>query len=196
MTRTITTMGLAALLAVPIFAEAQQQKKAQRPNAGQAQRGQGARRLLGTYTIVSGSSAGKEIPEDRLGGRVRITEDQILINDTDDNEVYVVDYVLDRPEGRRGANPAAQTKGQQRRGMGRAIRMTTVRSSVDGAEGSTARGLFKIEDGTITLIYDFGEGDHVPTDFEAEEETENLFVLEKVDDAVEDATDADPDANP
>ena len=176
MIRTITTLGLAALLAVPALAEAQQQKKAQRPNAAQSQQVRGARELLGTYTIMSGSSAGEEIPEDRLNGRVRITEDQMFVTDRDDNEVYVIDYEFEGPEGGRE--------------MGRRVLMTTVRSSQEGAEGSTARGLLKVEGETVTLIYDFGDGEQYPEDFEAEKETENLFVMEKGGGEVEEAAPA------
>lgn len=113
-------------------------------------------KLEGGYTIVSGESDGKPIPEERIKGHtVRFTGDKIVTTDKDKKEVYVATYKLDE-----GKKPAV-------------IEL----KSVTPKEGS-ATGLIKKEGDTITLIYNEPGGD-VPTDFQAKAK-QNLFVLKNL----------------
>ncbi len=127
------------------------------------QKGQGvAAKLIGTYKLVSGSNGGKDIPKDHLDGRVRIVKDVMTTYDADHKEVYVVRYNIDR-EG----EPAR-------------IAMTVTSSSRPGAVAMKARGLVKVEGKKLTLIYDY-KGEEFPSDFEPKSDSQNRFVMERID---------------
>ena len=111
--------------------------------------------LEGGYTIVSGESDGKPIPEERVKGHVtRFTKDKIVTTDKDKKEVYVAEYKLDDSK-----KPCV-------------IKM----KSTTPKEGE-ATGLIKKEGDTITLIY--AVKGPPPTDFKTKE-GQNLFVLKNL----------------
>ena len=125
-------------------------------------RAQGLSNLAGTYKLVSGEKGDSEIPRNRLDGVVRITPDTMTLHDKDNNEVYVIQYSIDR-----AAEPAR-------------IMMTVTRSSRSESVGSRARGLIKAQGKQLTLIYDY-KGSDYPSDFHPKGDTQHLFVMERTD---------------
>ena len=119
--------------------------------------------MIGTYKLVSGNNGGKDIPKEHLNGQVRIAKDVMTTYDAENKEVYVVRYNIDR-EG----EPAR-------------IAMTVTSSSRPDAVGTKGRGLVKVEGNRLTLIYDY-KSEEFPSDFEPKGDTQNLLVMERIDD--------------
>ncbi len=120
------------------------------------------KRLVGAYEIVSGQYGEKEIPKDRLEGKVRWGTKTIAGYDNDENKLYAAVYTLDS-----STDPWT-------------IEMTgrMIPESEDAeAKKFKSKGLVKIEDETVTLIYSTKDGEK-PDDFEPEEE-DHKFVFRK-----------------
>lgn len=115
----------------------------------------GEMKLEGGYTIISGESDGKAVPEERVKGHTtRFTKDKIVTIDKDKKEVYVATYTIDDSK-----KPCV-------------IKM----KSTTPKEGE-ATGLIKKEGDTITLIY--AVKGPAPTDFKTKD-GQNLFVLKNL----------------
>lgn len=177
MMRTILAFASAALITAFAFSPSQGQEGRQGGEPGAVQKkGQGAGRLAGTWKIASGKNGQEEIPEDRLGGRVVIEPGKMTIYDTEDSELYAIEFEAES----RGQAQQANTQG---RGQGRRITMKTVRSSREDAAGSTARGLIRLQDGKLMLIYETSEDGDFPSGFEPQGDSQNMFVLERAEEA-------------
>ncbi len=116
-----------------------------------------AKKLAGTYTIVSGKHGKDPIPAgDIQGALVTFTNDKIVATDKDKKETYVATYSVEA-----GSKPTR-------------LKMKSIKPAV-----AEATGLVKwTEKGELHLIYNL-PGGAVPTDFEPKE-NQHLFVLKKV----------------
>ena len=194
MARAFVAIGLMAALAVPTRA-AQQQERAggqQRERPGAAARQQGADQFVGEYTVASCKEGGQEQPaEQKKDWRVRITEDRMTFLNAEGQELFVVEYRIEGPaqiRGEQGRQAATEPNREEGRARGQAhrIMMKTVRvhpeAQAEGdapAEGETARGLIMADGETVKLVCAKGESEQYPEDFEAEDEDQTLFVLQK-----------------
>ena len=80
--RSTTLIGLAALLAAPAVAMAQEEDS-----------------NYGTYTYVRGQRGDQPVPEENLAGQtVETTEDRIALIDPEGNESFVIFYTVDDSE--------------------------------------------------------------------------------------------------
>lgn len=114
----------------------------------------GAMRLKGGYTIVSGERDGKPIPAGEIKGTtVRFTEDEIIVADKDDKHIYVAKYTLD---------PAKKPC---------VIKMIATAPK----SGEEATGLIEKTGDTVKIIYNL-PGGKAPDDFKTDEK-QQLFVL-------------------
>lgn len=112
--------------------------------------------LEGGYTIVSGESDGKAIPEAEIKGSVvRFTGDKIVGTDKDKKEFFASSYTLDTTK-----NPWV-------------INMKSTQP-----KEATATGLIKKDGDTITIIYALPGGE-APKEFKTKEK-QNLFVLKNM----------------
>ncbi len=126
------------------------------PGASAARADELADRLPGTYTIVSGVRGDAAVEADRLAGKVVITRESITLDAGGDGE-FLIPYTLE-PGGK--------------------IAMKIAKAAVEGAVGSTARGLVKVEGDTLTLIYDYQDG-RSPADFTPDDAMQHRFVLKR-----------------
>jgi uncharacterized protein (TIGR03067 family) len=145
--RTLHLFGSAALLlAADVGLRAEDEKDRTPPFAG-------------AWVIVAGEKEGKKEPAERIEGtRVRITRDTIVVTDSKDQQVYVMEYQADL--GRR-PNP---------------IRMTLTEGP---HKGRSAKGIIQLQDdGTLHLAYAFGD-DKPPTEFATRKGTKKLMFVMK-----------------
>ncbi|MDB5350874.1 MAG: hypothetical protein JWN86_2121 [Planctomycetota bacterium] len=102
--------------------------------------------LVGNYELISGEDNGKPVPEDHIKGSiVRITDDDIVMVDRDNKEVYVTKYKLDTK-----AKPARITM--------------TETGGPRGRKGQKAVGIIERDGDRVRLCYCY-EGGIVPTEF-------------------------------
>ncbi len=120
-----------------------------------------AKKLGGTYTIESGKDGTLVIPKERLQGMVRIVGDKITLFDADNKELYVIEY---------------ETKGDS---MPAKVDMEVVASTMEGAKGSKALGLLKLDGETLTIMYDFGDDALYPEAFVPQTDKQHLFVMKR-----------------
>jgi uncharacterized protein (TIGR03067 family) len=118
-----------------------------------------ARKLEGTWALVSGQDQGKPVPPEKLEGNLVVfSKTTIVANDKDNKKVFVMSYKL---------NPAQKP---------RAIDMTI---SEGPQKGKSAKGIYKLEGDTLQLAYSIG-GDR-PTSFTTKKGDKRLsFVLKRV----------------
>lgn len=125
--------------------------------------------LAGAYKITSGISGGRDIPDTRLNGRVRITDDRLTIYDLNDKEAYVADYTIE------GTIEDARSE------QGARITMTSVRSTREDGQGvAVAKGRIRMLGTGLMLVYDHAESADYPRDFATTSPTQNLFVMERL----------------
>lgn len=196
MARAFVAIGLMAALAVPTRAAQQQERPAgqQQERPGAAARQQGAEQFVGEYTVASCKKGGQEEQaEQEKDWRVRITDDRMTFLDAEGEELFVVEYKIEGPaqirgqQGRQAATEANREEGRAR-GQAHQIMMKFVRVHPEAearaggdapAEGETARGLIMAEGETVKLVCAKGESEQYPENFEAEDEGETVFVLQK-----------------
>jgi len=105
-----------------------------------------ANKLVGNYELVSGEDNGKAIPDDHIkGSTVRITDDDIVMVDKDNKEVYVTKYKLDT-----NRKPTRITM--------------TETGGPRGRKGEKAVGIVERDGDKVRLCYCY-EGGIVPTEF-------------------------------
>jgi hypothetical protein len=118
---------------------------------------------LGTYEYVSGKTAEGEIPKDRLVGKVKVTEDMILLLNAEGEEQFAISFQLESEE------------------MPYKVTLRIERAVFDDAVGATAKALAKHEGDTATLIYAYGDAPDFPDDFEPDGQ-QRLLVLKRIGD--------------
>ncbi len=102
--------------------------------------------LVGSYELILGEDNGKEVSEDKIkGSTVRITDDDIVMVDMDNKDVYVTKYKLD-------------TKSKPFR-----ITMTEI-GGPRGRKGEKAVGIIERDGDKVRLCYSY-EGGIVLTEF-------------------------------
>ena len=113
--------------------------------------------LDGTYTIVSGERAGKEIPADHFTGAIVMFEgDKVLGTDKDKKEFFASSFKIDT-----SATPHK-------------IMMVSTTQN----KGQKADGVIEVKGDTIRLAYALPGGE-TPTDFKTKGE-QHYFVMKKV----------------
>jgi uncharacterized protein (TIGR03067 family) len=120
-----------------------------------------AKKLRGTWTLVSGEDQGKPIPPEKLkGNRVAISDKTIVASDRDNKKVYVMTYKLD---------PSQKPH---------AIDMTVVEGD-EKLKGKSAKGIYELKGDTLRLAYAFAGAR--PTEFATQKGDKQLsFVLKRV----------------
>jgi uncharacterized protein (TIGR03067 family) len=89
--------------------------------------------LIGTYEIVSAENSGQKTPRERVAGViVRVTEDAIVAEDKNRNQVYGATYKLDR-----SSKPP----------------VITMTSTMEGSKGLAVKGVLQQEGDTLKLLY-------------------------------------------
>jgi|SRR5579883_2252470 len=119
----------------------------------------GAPVFKGRYAITAGERSGRPIPEAEIKGTtVRFTDDEVIVTDKDDKQVYVVKYTLDTSK-----KPYV-------------ITMTTTAPK----KGQKATGLIEKEGEVVRLVYNL-PGGMPPDDFKTDEKQE-MFQMKPLKD--------------
>ncbi len=117
---------------------------------------------FGTYEYVKGMNGTNEVPAENLKGQtVKIEEKQVTLLDASGAMTFTITFQVDDDSGE-------NTK----------FSMEVVKSVMEDAVGSKAKGLAKAEGDTITLIYEYG-AESYPDDFTPDGPTQNMFVIKK-----------------
>lgn len=119
-----------------------------------------AAKLVGDWTIISGSRAGEDVSKERLAAqKVKIAKDKIVL-EAGPNMTFVISYEIDATK-----SPATLDM--------------KIKEGPE-SEGSEAVGIIKFEGDTVWLCYDAFNGER-PKKFETSEENKYfLFNLKKV----------------
>jgi uncharacterized protein (TIGR03067 family) len=120
-----------------------------------------AKKLRGTWTLVSGEDQGKPVPPEKLKGNlVAISDKTIVANDRDNKKLFVMTYKLDPSQ-----KPPA-------------IDMTIIEGDAS-QKGKTAKGIYELKGDTLRLAYAFAGAR--PTEFTTKKGDKHLsFVLKRV----------------
>ena len=117
-----------------------------------------AKRLEGTYKIVSSESHGKPTPAEKIKDvTVTVTRDSIVAVDASKKDAYAATYTLDTSQ-----TPVV-------------IHML---STLDGTRDATAKGLIRVDGNRVRLIYRLPTGDQDPISFQTRE-GQVMVVLER-----------------
>ena len=113
-----------------------------------------ATKLVGSYKLVGGMTAGKEMKEEAKKAPVTITKDKITMKG--DQMTFVFSYKLDAD-----AKPVT-------------IDMETLEP--DAVKGSKSKGIIKMDGNKVTIAYD-PQGMKTPMDFKSTEKN-GIFMFE------------------
>jgi uncharacterized protein (TIGR03067 family) len=163
MTRMLRAVAVFGLSACAFLMATAQERPAAGGQKEQAGGKQGASPLEGGYTIVSGESDGKAVPEAEIKGAiVRFAGNKITGTDKDKKEFFAATFTL--------TGEKAGEKGGDSGPWIIKMKSTTPKEA-------EANGMVKKDGDTVTIIYDLKGG--TPKEFKTKD-GQNLFVLKNM----------------
>jgi uncharacterized protein (TIGR03067 family) len=117
--------------------------------------------ILGEWVYESGKKAGEDITEDRLKGKITITEETITLEGEGTAGKFVMKYKLD--------------------GEASPVKFDMEMTESPFGAGAKAKGLMEVKEGKVIMAYIMDEGSaEYPDKLESTEENKlHLFVLKK-----------------